>query len=276
MDTAVAERPKLRRFQVSEGHPSPLGATPRDDGVNFAVYAGNAVSAALCLMTVADLEEDKATEQISLDPLTNKTGNVWHVFLTGDFKDILYGYKFDGKFSPEEGHYYDSSKIVLDPYAKAVIRRGEFGSLGPDGNCWPQMACTVPSFDDKFDWKGDLPLKYPKKDLIIYEMHVRGFTRHESSMTELPGTYLGLVEKLDHLKELGINCIELMPCHEFNELEYFGYNSVLGDYKVNYWGYSTVNYFSPMIRYSSAGTRNCGRDAINEVKFLIKEAHRRV
>lgn len=274
-DTAVVERPKLRRFQVSEGHPSPFGATPRDGGVNFAVYAGNAVSATLCLMTVADLEEDKVTEQISLDPLTNKTGNVWHVFLTGDFKDILYGYKFDGKFSPEQGHYYDSSKIVLDPYAKAVIRRGEFGSLGPDGNCWPQMACTVPSFDDKFDWKGDLPLKYPQKDLIIYEMHVRGFTRHESSMTELPGTYLGLVEKLDHLKELGINCIELMPCHEFNELEYFGYNSVLGDYKVNYWGYSTVNYFSPMIRYSSAVTRNCGRDAINEVKFLIKEAHRR-
>ncbi|XP_061991707.1 isoamylase 1, chloroplastic [Rosa rugosa] len=273
--TAVAERPKLRRFQVSEGHPTPFGATPRDGGVNFAVYAGNAVSATLCLITLADLEQDKVTEQIPLDPVNNKTGNVWHVFLTGDVKDILYGYKFDGKFSPQEGHYYDSSKIVLDPYAKAVIRRGEFGSLGPDGNCWPQMACTVPSFDDKFNWEGDLPLKYPQKDLIIYEMHVRGFTRHESSMTELPGTYCGLVEKLDHLKELGINCIELMPCHEFNELEYFGYNSVLGDYKVNFWGYSTVSYFSPMIRYSSAGTRNCGRDAINEVKFLVKEAHRR-
>ncbi|PRQ37040.1 putative isoamylase [Rosa chinensis] len=275
VDTAVAERPKLRRFQVSEGHPTPFGATLRDGGVNFAVYAGNAVSATLCLITLADLEQDKVTEQIPLDPVNNKTGNVWHVFLTGDVKDILYGYKFDGKFSPQEGHYYDSSKIVLDPYAKAVIRRGEFGSLGPDGNCWPQMACTVPSFDDKFNWEGDLPLKYPQKDLIIYEMHVRGFTRHESSMTELPGTYCGLVEKLDHLKELGINCIELMPCHEFNELEYFGYNSVLGDYKVNFWGYSTVSYFSPMIRYSSAGTRNCGRDAINEVKFLVKEAHRR-
>ncbi|KAL6194575.1 hypothetical protein ACLB2K_035657 [Fragaria x ananassa] len=273
---AVVERsPKLRRFQVSDGRPNPFGATPCDGGVNFAVYAGNAVSATVCLITPADLEQDKVTEQIPLDPLNNKTGDVWHVFLTGDVKDIIYGYKFDGKFSPEEGHYYDPSKIVMDPYAKAVIRRGEFGNLGPNGNCWPQMACMVPSFDDKFNWEGDLPLNYPQKDLIIYEMHVRGFTRHESSMTELPGTYLGLVEKLDHLKELGINCIELMPCHEFNELEYFGYNSVLGDYKVNYWGYSTVNFFSPMIRYSSAGTRNCGRDAINEVKFLVKEAHRR-
>ncbi|KAL6292452.1 hypothetical protein ACE6H2_000594 [Prunus campanulata] len=275
VETAVVDRPKLRRFQVSQGHPSPFGATTRDGGVNFAVYSANAVSVTLCLITLSDLEEDKVTEQLSLDPLTNKTGNVWHVFLKGDFKDTLYGYKFEGKFSPEEGLYYDSSKIVLDPYAKAVIRRGEYGKLSPDGNCWPQMAGTVPSFDDEFDWEGDLPLKYPQKDLIIYEIHVRGFTRHESSMAELPGTYHGLVEKLDHLKELGINCIELMPCHEFNELEYFGYNSVLGDYKVNFWGYSTVNYFSPMIRYSSAGIRNCGRDAINEVKFLIKEAHKR-
>ncbi|KAH0993546.1 hypothetical protein GBA52_005029 [Prunus armeniaca] len=275
VETAVVDRPKLRRFQVSQGHPSPFGATTRDGGVNFAVYSANAVSVTLCLITLSDLEEDKVTEQLSLDPLTNKTGNVWHVFLKGDFKDTLYGYKFEGKFSPEEGLYYDSSKIVLDPYAKAVIRRGEYGKLSPDGNCWPQMAGTIPSFDDEFDWEGDLPLKYPQKDLIIYEIHVRGFTRHESSMAELPGTYLGLVEKLDHLKELGINCIELMPCHEFNELEYFGYNSVLGDYKVNFWGYSTVNYFSPMIRYSSAGIRNCGRGAINEVKFLIKEAHKR-
>lgn len=119
VETAVVERsPKLRRFQVSEGRPSPFGATPRDGGVNFAVYAGNAVSATLCLITPADLEQDKVTEQIPLDPLNNKTGDVWHVFLTGDVKDILYGYKFDGKFSPEEGHYYDPSKIVLDPYAK--------------------------------------------------------------------------------------------------------------------------------------------------------------
>lgn len=115
-------------------------------------------------------------------------------------------------------------------FYKAVIRRGEFGTLGPDGNCWPQMACMIPSFDNidkvvllllqlntktdikptnnpkcssvwfQFDWEGDLPLKYPQKDLIIYEMHVRGFTRHESSRIEFPGTYLGAVDKLDHLK----------------------------------------------------------------------------
>ncbi|KAF8392784.1 hypothetical protein HHK36_021021 [Tetracentron sinense] len=278
VETAVVEKEKTglrRRFQVLEGSPLPFGATARDGGVNFAVYSSTAISATLCFFSLPDLQENRVTEQISLDPSVNKTGDVWHVFLKGDFEDILYGYKFDGKFSPEDGNYHDSSRILLDPYAKAVISRGEYGVLGPEGNCWPQMACMVPSSNNEFDWEGDLPLKYPQRDLIIYEMHVRGFTRHESSGTKFPGTYLGVVEKLDHLKELGINCIELMPCHEFNELEYFSYNSVLGDYKMNFWGYSTVNYFSPMIRYSSAGIRNCGRDAINEVKILIREAHKR-
>ncbi|KAK7251474.1 hypothetical protein RIF29_34710 [Crotalaria pallida] len=274
----VEEKPQLEEgsFQVSRGYPSPFGATARDGGVNFAIYSLNALSATLCLITLSDFQNNVVTEYIPLDPLINKTGDVWHVFLKGDFRDMLYGYKFDGKFSPREGHYYDSARILLDPYAKAVISRGEFGAVGPDHNCWPQMAGMVPSSDDdEYDWEGDLPLNYPQKDLIIYEMHVRGFTKHESSKTKFPGTYLGVVEKLDHLKELGVNCIELMPCHEFNELEYFGYNSVQGDYKVNFWGYSTVNFFSPMMRYSSAGIRNCGRDGVNEIKFLIKEAHRR-
>ncbi|TKY60780.1 Isoamylase 1 [Spatholobus suberectus] len=304
-ETAVVEKPQLESlFQVSRGYPSPFGATVRDGGVNFAIYSPNALSATLCLFTLSDFQNvshsslhfpksenefnnlsacvsgftsdhNRVTEYVPLDPLINRTGGVWHVFLRGDFRDMLYGYKFDGKFSPREGHYYDSSRILLDPYAKAVISRGEFGALGPDGNCWPLMAGMIPSNDDEFDWEGDLPLKYPQKDLVIYEMHVRGFTKHESSNTKFPGTYLGVVEKLDHLKELGVNCIELMPCHEFNELEYFSYKSVQGDYRVNFWGYSTINYFSPMIRYSSAGIRNCGHDGINEIKFLIKEAHKR-
>ncbi|PSS36372.1 Isoamylase like [Actinidia chinensis var. chinensis] len=273
----VVEKPKSRQFQAFEGFPTPFGATARDGGVNFAVYSSNAVSATLCLLSLSDLHEKRVIEQISLDPLTNRSGDVWHVFLKGDFEDMLYGYKFDGKFSPEEGHYYDPSQILLDPYAKGVLSREEFGVLGPEGECWPQMACMVPSANDEFqfDWEGDLPLKFPQRDLVIYEMHVRGFTRHDSSRTVFPGTYVGVVDKLDHLKELGVNCIELLPCQEFNELEYYSYNSVLGDYKMNFWGYSTVNYFSPMIRYSSTGNRDCGHGAIDEFKLLVREAHKR-
>ncbi|KAJ8770189.1 hypothetical protein K2173_011524 [Erythroxylum novogranatense] len=271
----LLEKSKSRKYVVSRGYPAPLGATARDGGVNFAICSANAVSAKLCLIALSELPEKKVTEEIFLDPLTNRTGDVWHVFLKGDFKDMLYGYRFDGRFCPEEGQYYDPSHILLDPYGKVVISRAEFGVLGQDDTCWPQMACMIPTSEDAFDWEGDLPLKYPQRDLIIYEMHVRGFTRHESSKTQFPGTYSGVVEKLDYLKELGINCIELMPCHEFNELEYFSYNSVLGDYKVNFWGYSTVNFFSPMARYSSVGVHNYGLGAINEFKLLVREAHKR-
>ncbi|KAL5699433.1 isoamylase [Ranunculus cassubicifolius] len=223
-ETAVIEKLKPTKFEVFEGNPLPFGATAKNDGVNFAIHSSGAVSATLCLISLEDLDENRVTTKISLDPKTNKTGDVWHVFLRGDFENMLYGYIFDGKFFPEEGHCYDSSTILLDPYAKAVISREEFGALGPKGNCWPQMAGMVPSSDNE---------------------------------------------------ELGVNCIELMPFQEYNELEYFSYNSVLGNYKLNFWGYSTVNYFSPMLRYSSAGVRNCGQDAINEVKILVREAHKR-
>ncbi|XP_042055406.1 isoamylase 1, chloroplastic-like [Salvia splendens] len=275
-DTAVVVEkppPKPRLFKVLPGRPTPFGATLRDGGVNFAVYSRNATLISLCLIRLRDLPEKRVTEEIALNPLINKTGDVWHVFVKGDFEDMAYGYRVKGSFSPEDGFYFDSSKILVDPYAKAVVSRGEYGALGLDDDCWPQMASPVPSIKDEFDWEGDLPLKHPQKDLIIYEMHVRGFTRHESSDAKFPGTYRGLVEKLEHLKKIGVNCIELMPCHEFNELEYYSYNSVLGDYKMNFWGYSTINYFSPMARYSSAGTGNYGLGAVNEFKYLVREAH---
>ncbi|KAL3644237.1 Iron-sulfur assembly protein 1 [Castilleja foliolosa] len=280
VETAVVvDKPSVKRhrFEVFSGYPTPFGATTRDGGVNFSIFSSNASAATLCLISLSDFSglQKRVTEHIALNPVINKTGDVWHVFLKGDFEDMVYGYKFDGIFSPENGLYFDSSKVLIDPYGKAVVSRGEYGVLGPDDDCWPQMACLVPSANDEFDWEGDLPLKFPQKDLVIYEMHVRGFTIHESSNSKYPGTYLGVAENLDYLKKLGVNCIELMPCHEFNELEYYSYNSVLGDYKKNFWGYSTINFFSPMARYSSAGIGNFGLGAVNEFKYLVREAHKR-
>ncbi|GLJ10540.1 hypothetical protein SUGI_0130070 [Cryptomeria japonica] len=271
---SVAVKEEGFSVKVLKGSPLPFGTTARDGGVNFAVHSSRATSVTICLFTLSDLHKGKVTKQIPLDPLLNKTGDVWHTFLAGKFDGMLYGYQVDGEYCPEEGHRYDASCILLDPYAKAVISREEYGVLGPGGNFWPQMAGMVPVPDDEFDWQGDLPLKLPQKDLFIYEMHVRGFTKHGSSNVNHPGTYLGLVEKLKHLKELGVNAIELMPCQEFNELESYSYNSVMGDYKMNFWGYSTINFFSPMIRYAASGVKNCGRDAIKEFKMLVREAHK--
>nr|AAL31015.1 isoamylase precursor [Triticum aestivum] len=256
--------------RVLAGMPAPLGATALAGGVNFAVYSGGATAAALCLFTPEDLKADRVTEEVPLDPLMNRTGNVWHVFIEGELHNMLYGYRFDGTFAPHCGHYLDVSNVVVDPYAKAVISRGEYGVPARGNNCWPQMAGMIPLPYSTFDWEGDLPLRYPQKDLVIYEMHLRGFTKHDSSNVEHPGTFIGAVSKLDYLKELGVNCIELMPCHEFNELEYSTSSS-----KMNFWGYSTINFFSPMTRYTSGGIKNCGRDAINEFKTFVREAHKR-
>ncbi|KAL3692101.1 hypothetical protein R1sor_005752 [Riccia sorocarpa] len=257
------------------GRPLPFGSTAMSNGVNFAVHSSGASAVSLCLYTEGDLEKGTITKEIKLKPQVNKTGDVWHIFLPEIAPNLLYGYRVDGKFSQEEGSCYDPKRILVDPYAKAVISRGLYGMLGPGGNCWPQMAGMVPPIDEEeFDWDGDSPPRIKQKDLIIYEMHVRGFTRDPSSGVEYPGTYLGLVEKLPHLKELGVNCIELMPTHEFNELEYYAYNPVLQDHKMNFWGYSTINFFSPMTRYAASGTNSCGRDAIKEFKTLVREAHK--
>ncbi|KAK8967553.1 hypothetical protein KSP40_PGU011960 [Platanthera guangdongensis] len=272
VENDAADRTRFGAYNALAGMPQPLGATATGEGVNFAVYSGGASAATLCLFTRFDLKQNRVTEEIPLDAQINKTGSVWHIYLEGKFRDIAYGYKFDGKFLPEEGLYFDKSRVLLDPYAKAVIGRGEYGIIGQDGSCWPDMAGMVPISDSEFDWEGDLPLYYPQKDLIIYEMHIRGYTKHDSSKVDFPGTYIGTVQKLDHLKELGVNCIELMPCQEFNELEYFK-NSVHGENRFNFWGYSTINFFSPMLRYSSTGMAT--HDAVNEFKMLVREAHKR-
>ncbi|KAJ7517436.1 hypothetical protein O6H91_21G024500 [Diphasiastrum complanatum] len=260
--------------ELQKGSPLPFGATAMDGGVNFSVHSNGATAVSLCLFTELDLQKGQVTKEIPLDPIFNRTGNVWHIFLSEVVPNLLYGYRVNGPLALEEGHRYNPRAILVDLYAKAVISRGKYGELGADGNCWPQMAGMVPGFEDEFDWEGDLPPRHQQKDLVIYEMHVRGFTQHSSSKVVYPGTYLGLVEKLGHLKELGVNAIELMPIHEFNELEYYAYNPVMGDHKKNFWGYSTINYFSPMTRYAASGIENCGCEAINEFKLLVREAHK--
>ncbi|EFJ40420.1 1,4-alpha-glucan branching enzyme II, isoamylase, partial [Volvox carteri f. nagariensis] len=287
---------------VLTGRPEPLGASIDADtgAINFAVFSSSATAVRLVLFTEADLTAGRATLEVPLDPTTNRTGDVWHVMLPNLRDDLLYGYRVDGLHQDTDkegpGHRHDQSHVVLDPYAVAVLSRRRWGQLGPNlpyGEpgvlglmpTWPQAAAALPSgryssssfsHQPHFDWEGDRPLNLPMESLVIYEAHVRGFTAHESSGVGAPGTYAGMIEKLDHLQALGINAIELLPVFEFNELEYYSQIPGSKEYRYNFWGYSTVNYFSPMGRYSAALAEGRPvRSTCDEFKQLVKECHKR-
>jgi len=276
------------------GKPEPMGATyDAATGVNnFAVMSSNAMAISLVLFDEDDLAAGRSTHEIPLNPTFNRTGDVWHIALPDLSQDLLYGYRVRGPhqdLDPDSpGHRFDDSAVVLDPYAQAVLSRRNWGKLAPDlaweapgvlgfAPTWPQAAGALPSLDT-FDWEGDRPLRTPMEQLVIYEMHVRGFTRDDSSSVSAPGTYAGMIERLDYLASLGVNAVELLPVQELNELEY--YSAIPGSdppaYRYNYWGYSTVGFFAPMSRYSAAIAAGEPAHAVtNEFKTLVKECHKR-
>eukprot|EP00891_Asterochloris_glomerata_P003947 jgi/Astpho2/3947/e_gw1.00063.17.1_t len=280
--------------QPLQGSPEPMGATYPDlqVGVNFALFSSNASGVTLCLFTEADLQQGSVTHEVVLDPKVNRRGDVWHILLPQLDTSLLYGFRVSGAHEKMDknsaGQRFAQGSVVLDPYAIAVVGRRRYGALGPEldyksssvlglAQTWPQAAGVLPSAEDWFDWQGDQPLHTPMDQLTIYEMHVRGFTQHASSGSSAPGTYAGLIEKLDYLQTLGVNALELMPVHEFNELEYFGLIPGSDNtYRFNYWGYSTTAFFAPMMRYSQAAADGRhGREVVREFKTLVRECHKR-
>ncbi|KAK3238549.1 Iron-sulfur assembly protein 1 [Cymbomonas tetramitiformis] len=255
------------------GAPAPLGASLTENGVNFAVFSSTAVSISLCLFTEEDLQAEKVSAEIPLQPVMNCTGDVWHVHLPEVDEGLLYAFRVQAPHMPEKGQWCDPEALVLDPYGITSVSRGEYGKPGKDDDTWPQMASAVP-LRDEFDWEGDRRLQHRPQDHIVYELHVRGFTQDPSSKVESPGTFAGMREKLQHIADMGFTAVELMPVQEFNELEYYSPNPVTGEYRYNYWGYSTINFFSPASRYSAGGAADGGRAAITEFKELVKECHR--
>lgn len=237
----------------------PYGATVVPGGINFSVSSNDASSCKLALFHIGDVHP------YAVIPFFDdfRVGNVYSMIVYGlDPYEFEYGYIFDGPYDPSSGLLFDSSKILIDPYATLVSGRGVWG-----GEKLPFRSRVLV---DDFDWQGDRPLEKDMKDLIIYEMHVRGFTQHASSGADHPGTYLGIIEKIPYLKELGVNCVELMPVFEFDELE----NTIQGpngEKLLNYWGYSTVSFFSPKAGYAASGKDD--RHA-SEMKTLVRELHK--
>ena len=249
---------------TSCGHPQPLGATLTPSGINFALFSRHAETVSLVL----DLEADKNTTperiEILLDPDQHKTGDIWHIQINGLEPNIRYGYRLTGPWEPESsGHGYNKDLILLDPYAKELSSP----HWGEDRSCLGKQPCgLIP--DTSYDWQGDRPLNTPLQDSIIYEMHIRGFTRHPSADCNFPGTFWGICEKIDYLKELGITAVELMPVTEFDENECTFQNPETGERLKNYWGYSPLSFFAPKSAYAVDGGH-----PLNEFRDMVKCLH---
>jgi len=221
--TRAAESPGMRidyypthefeGFRLRPGKSFPFGASLVPGGVNFSIFSSHALC---CTLVLFEKGGDAPLVEIPF-PDSFRIGHVWSMMVFGlDCENIEYGYRMDGPFDPAFGHRFDRSKILLDPYAKAVGGRDVWGAPPDWNNPFAYRGRLV--FED-FDWEGDRPLETPIEDLIIYETHVRSFTRHDSAQARHPGTFAALREKIPYLKELGINCVELMPVYEFDEFE---------------------------------------------------------
>lgn len=258
------------------GHPYPLGATWDGSGVNFALFSENATEVELCLFEKPDGEEET---RISV---TEQTDQVWHIYLPEARPGQLYGYRVHGPYAPEEGHRFNPAKLLRDPYAKATTGTIEwndalFGyAVGhpeadlskDDRNSAPYSPkCVV--VDPAFSWGNDSRPDIPWDRTIIYEMHVKGFTkRHPDVPKDLRGTYSGLTSSaaIDYLKTLGVTAVELMPVHQFVNDRFLVEKGLS-----NYWGYNSISFFAPHALYASRGDRG---EQVSEFKTMVKTLHR--
>lgn len=249
---------EIAGFPVSPGMFDLNGATPLQNGVNFTIHTCGGTACELLLFHNA---EEKPFAVLPF-PEAYKIGDVYSMIVYGlDIRDFEYAYRVDGPWDPNKGLLFDKKNILLDPYAKAVSGQRIWGTH------WePTYHARV--VKDSFNW-GDMPQsKKELSDLIIYELHVRGFTEHASSGVKNRGTFAGLMEKIPYLKELGVNAVELMPIFEFDET--MNAREVNGNRLLEYWGYNTVSFFAPNTSYTSVNEYN--REG-TELKTLIKSLH---
>jgi isoamylase len=257
--------------RVWRGNPSPLGGTWDGAGVNFALFSENATAVELCLF-----DPDGGSEQRIR--LTEQTNLVWHCYLPDLRPGQRYGYRVHGPYAPQAGHRFNAAKLLIDPYAKRIDRPTRwddslFGyrigadeaDLEPDDrDSAPFMPKSV-VVNHAFVWGGDQALRIPLDSTLIYEVHVKGFTqRHPDVPAELRGTYAGLSSQpaLDYLTTLGITAVELLPVHQ-----HVNDRHLIERGLTNYWGYNTIGFFAPDVRYSATG------EPVSEFKTMVKRFH---
>jgi isoamylase len=251
---------------VQKGLSAPLGATVYSGGVNFSVFSKSATLVELLLF---DGEKGaQPAKIIRLDPNQHRTYHYWHVFVPDLKPGQVYGYRVYGSLAPERGFRFDGEKILLDPYGLAVAVPENYNreaASRPGDNAAVAMKSVVAD-PGRYEWEGDLPLKRPFAETVIYELHVRGFTRHPSSglASAKRGTYAGLIEKISYLKDLGVTAVELLPVFQFDPQD-------APQGRVNYWGYQPVSFFAPHHAYSS---RKESLGVLDEFRDMVKALHR--
>ena len=262
--------------EVWPGGPFPLGATWDGEGTNFSLFSEHAEHVELCLFDGEGAEERVA--------LPERSAFNWHGYLPGVGPGQRYGYRVHGHYKPEEGHRFNASKLLIDPYAKAVegavdwsaahvfpyvIDGSEDADLHADGQ---DDAAAIPKsvvVDPSFDWEDDEPPNTPWTQTVIYEVHVKGFTnRYPQLREDLRGTYAGLAsdEAIEHLRTLGVTAVELLPVHHIADESFLAEREL-----TNYWGYSSIGFLAPHALYSASGT---GGEQVLEFKGMVKALHR--
>ena len=285
----ASERP-LRDYvtDVSEqtdvrvGAPLPLGTYALGEGVNFALFSRHASRVRLELFD--NSEDATAARVIDMDPECNRTGDVWHVWVKGINPGQLYAYRVDGPYQPKDGHRFNFNRLLLDPFSTAIsqLPPWDFALARGYNSSAPEQDLVISKLDNSrsmpkcvfvnepFEWNGDRPPKHLWSKTVIYEMHVRGYTIHQKSGVDHPGTYRGLMEKIPYLETLGVTAVELMPVQEFNENSITRRNPQTSKPLRNYWGYDPVAFFAPKASYSSSG--GVGQQKL-EFKEMVRAFH---
>ena len=272
---------KIQKRETASGYPLPLGAYPDGSGAHFSLFSRNAESVTLVLFH----NEDAAPpfEEITLDPLINKTGDIWHIWVKDVVEGQHYGYRIDGPYDPYSGHRFNRHKLIIDPYARALSKSSswdltkaraynsdsddqDLSFSTEDSAPFVPHSILMPHFDR--DYQGQIAT--PMEDTIIYELHLKGFTRHESSGVSAPGTFAGIIEKIPYLRDLGVTAVELLPVQEFDAYENININPLTGEQLTNYWGYSTIAFFAPKGTYAKSDKPG---GQVREFRDMVRAFH---
>ncbi len=262
---------RLKGHSLSSGRPDPLGATFNGEGVNFAVFSANAQGVELCLFT------DDGRKERARIPLTERDGDIWHVYVSGLTPGTKYGYRVHGRYAPDEGHRFNPNKLLLDPYAKKLHGRLRWsdalmgyrvGSPRADLSfdtrdsafAMPKAVVTDPSFA----WGPDKRPRIPRSETVVYEAHVKGLTEtHPQVDPSIAGTYRGVASEpmIEHMLKLGVTTVELLPVHAFTDDRFLIEKGLR-----NYWGYQSIGFFAPEPRYMA-------EDEIWEFQAMVRRLH---